>query len=64
MIVELAPPRPGQSSVIGFCGSQRKTIDFSDPNSVNTPLSKNNVIRYFQSKAHSRTDARIDERKR
>ena len=55
---------PGQSSVIGFCGSQRKTRDYSDPNSVNIPLSKNNVILYFQSKTFSRTDARIDKRKR
>ena len=55
---------PGQSSVIGFCGSQRKTRDFRVPNSVNFPLSKNDVILYFQSKTHSRTYVRIDKRKR
>jgi hypothetical protein len=55
---------PGQSSVIGFCGSQPKTTDFRDPNSVNIPLSKNDVIRYFHTNTHSRTDARVDNRKR
>lgn len=64
LTVDLVKDTPGQSSIIGLCGSRRKTTYFSYPNSVNFPLSKNTVIRYFHTNTHFRTDTWIDNRKR
>ena len=54
--MERANRDPGQSSLIGFCGSQGKQLDSWEPDSVSFPLSKSDIIRYFYTKVDCRVD--------
>ena len=47
---------PGQSSVVGLCGSRRNQLNSPAPDSVSFPLSKSDIIRYY----HTKIDCRVD----